>query len=441
MLPPLYAILSRDLNTSEANLGLATAVYVLLAALAAALFGYRGDKTNRRHLLILGTLLWASAMIATGFTTTIGWFFLWQSLTAVGVGAISSLGFSVISDLIPAHRRGLALSIWSMSQLIGGAIGAALASTIGAFDWRWVFWLIAATGLIFAALYTTIPEPERGQSDPELAPVFAAGSRYTHRINRASLRQLWQRRANRWLLLNSFLISLAVGSTVWIPRWAIARVQAEGYPLETATVVGNLFLFLFNVGVFTAIPAGHLGDRWQQHNVHGRTHLALIGLLGSIPFFITLYFLPLRGIVIPVDGNLLALILAAITSLFSNGWVLLMFIVAFLGVSLYAADGPNWAALITEVNLPEQRGTVLGLNRLARALGNAISIATAGFLFAYLSDRYPAPLNFAIGLALFQLLVIPAALCYLGVRRTIAQDTAAVKTTLTNRAKQLMIHD
>ena len=42
------------------------------------------------------------------------------------------------------------------------------------------------------------------------------------------------RPTNRWLILQGFFLSLAYGSTVWVPRWAIARVQAEGFDLENS---------------------------------------------------------------------------------------------------------------------------------------------------------------------------------------------------------------
>lgn len=437
MLPPLYAIIARDLNAHEAALGLVTAVYLFVVAVAAILWGYRGDQQQRKPLLLYGTLLWGTAMILTGLSQNYTQFLLFQMLTAVGVGGIASIGFSIISDMVPAQRRGLALSLWSISQGVGAALGSLLAGTVGAADWRWPFFFIAGAGFLFAILYLFTPEPLRGQAEPELAAVFATGHTYDHHIRRSDLLPILRQPTTRWLLAQSFTFALAFGSTLWIPRWAIARVQAEGYGLEMATVVGNMFVALFSLGAFTAVLSGHVGDRWHQRNPRGRPFLALGGLLAAIPFFILLYFIPLHGLNIPTDGHLGQIAWAVLLNLFTNGWIFLAFLVAILALVFQAVDAPNWAAMMTDVNLPEHRGTVIGLSRLTRASGSALSVAVASWLLTRL--MIDAPDNYAITLALFQLVVIPAALCYYRVSKTISQDITAVSQTLADRATSSQI--
>lgn len=432
MLPPLYAIIARDLNAEESALGLVTAAYLFVVAVAAVLWGYRGDQNRRKPLLFYGTLLWGSAMVLTGFSQNYTQFLIFQMVAAVGVGGIASIGFSVISDMIPAGRRGLALSLWSISQGAGAALGALLAGTVGAADWRWPFFLVAGAGFLFAFLYLFTPEPLRGHAEPELKSVFRTGHTYDYRIRRDELWPILQQRSTRWLLTQSFTFALAFGSTLWIPRWAIARVQAEGYGLETATIVGNMFVALFSLGAFTAVLSGHLGDKWQQRNPRARAYLAMGGLLAAIPFFVLLYFLPLHGLDIPAHGNLLQIAWAVLLNLFSNGWIFLAFIAALFALIFQAADAPNWAAMMTDANLPEHRGTVIGLSRLTRAVGSALSVGVASLLLTRLTA--PAPDNYAITLALFQLVAIPAALCYYRVSQTIAQDVTAVRQTLSRRA-------
>jgi predicted MFS family arabinose efflux permease len=65
VLPPLYAIIARDLQASDAALGSVTAVYILIVAIAAVLWGYRGDQKSRKPLLFWGTLVWVTAMLLT----------------------------------------------------------------------------------------------------------------------------------------------------------------------------------------------------------------------------------------------------------------------------------------------------------------------------------------------------------------------------------------
>jgi hypothetical protein len=220
-----------------------------------------------------------------------------------------------------------------------------------------------------------------------------------------------------------------------VPRWAIARVQAEGFGLEAATVIGNLFVTLFGAGAFLAIPAGYWGDKWQQRNPRARAILGAVGLFGSIPFFILLFFIPFKGVIIPAEGNVGQMATAVLLSLVTNGWVALAFLVALVALALNSAEAPNWAALITDVNLPEHRGTMVGISRLFRAVGNALSVGLTGVAIGRLTAVYAAPTNYAIGLSLFQLIVIPAGLCYVAIAKTAPGDITAVKQTLTQRAQ------
>ncbi len=245
-----------------------TAVYLIIVALSAIYWGYRGDRTKRKPLLFYGTLLWGAAMILTALSHSFAWFLLFQMVTAVGVGGISSVGFSVVSDIIPVPRRGMALSLWSISQRIGAAGGALLAGTLGALDWRLPFLVIAGLGFLF-----------------------------------------------------------------------------------------------------------------------------------------------------------------------TNPWVIFAFLVAFAAIALQSSDPSNWAAMLTDVNLPEHRGTVIGISRLFRAVGNALSVGAAGFLITALAVDYPSPDNYAITPAAFQFLVIPAGFCYYKVSQHIVKDRTAVTNTLKARAE------
>ncbi|MBE2221637.1 MAG: MFS transporter [Anaerolineae bacterium] len=438
VMPPLYALISREFDANETALGMVTAVYVLIAAISAAYWGYKGDHNNRKRILFGGTLLWVSAMTLTGFAESFWQFVLGQVITAVGIGSIASVGFSVVSDMIPVHRRGFALSLWSISQSLGAALGAILASTIGAFNWRYSFWIIALAGLVCAVLYLFTQEPERGKNEPELAPLFAAGQSYAYRIKRADIHKIFSNKSNRWLILQTTLLTLAFGSTTWVPRWAVAQVEALGFDLEISTAVGNVFVILFSVGILMAIPAGYLGDKWQKRNPKGRTWLAMIALLGAVPFFILLFFMPIKGIVLPDQGNFWEMSAQLGVNLLLNGWILSLFIVAFLAMALFSSEAPNWAALITDVNLPEHRGTTIGITRIFRAVGNAISIGLTGFVFTMLSTNFSPPMNFSIGLAFFQLLVIPAGVCYYFASKTVPADIDTVKQTLTTRAQSII---
>ncbi|KAJ5726103.1 uncharacterized protein N7483_007460 [Penicillium malachiteum] len=70
----------------------------------------------------------------------------------------------MISDLIPIHRRGFAMSMYSVGFLLGPAVGPIAGSLLAAAaGWRWVFWLLlilnGTTGVICALTYRETYEP------------------------------------------------------------------------------------------------------------------------------------------------------------------------------------------------------------------------------------------------------------------------------------------
>ncbi|KAJ5693028.1 hypothetical protein N7462_002451 [Penicillium macrosclerotiorum] len=69
-----------------------------------------------------------------------------------------------ISDLVPVHRRGLAMSMYSVGFLLGPAIGPIAGSLLNAAaGWRWIFWFLlivnGTAGIICALVYSETYTP------------------------------------------------------------------------------------------------------------------------------------------------------------------------------------------------------------------------------------------------------------------------------------------
>jgi len=443
IIPPLYALMAQGLEVSEAAIGLAATLRIFVTAISALLWGFWGDQRNRKPLLFYGTLIWSSALFLSGSAQSYGQLVLFFMLTAIGVGCIASIGFSVINDFIPPTRRGIAMSLWGLAQGTGWGTGAILASILGTENWRWPFWLIAGIGFIVALLYLLTYEPARGRTEPELAHLFKHGKQYTYRISYAQAKQLLAQASNRWLLLQGLIATVAYGSTLWMPRLFAAKVQAEGYSLETATIAGAIFTLLFQTGSYASILAGYVGDRWQQHYLGGRAMLSAVGTLGSVPFLIAMFFIPLRGLQIPSPDmftvtdvvGLLQLAGAVFLSVVTNGWVFFTFMIALIAFILSTIDAANRPALLSDVNLPEHRGTMAGLAILANGTGFALGNGLSGILFDYLTITLVSPWHYVVGLTLFQLFLIPAGLCYIRLIKTSPQDIIRVQKILHERGQ------
>jgi len=439
VLPPLYAVIAQDLNVTEASLGLVTALSILVVAVTALLWGYWGDRGNRKQLLLWGTLIWSVAMYMTSIATSYQQLLIYHLITAVGIGCIASVGFSIVTDLIPPHQRGLLMSFWGLSQAGGGGFGSLLGSMLGASNWRIPFLYTAGAGFLFAALYFWSYEPRRGQSEPELNKVFESGERYGRRIRKSDLREILANRSNIWLFLQGFMSTIAFGALVWMPRLYIGRLQSMGYDLETATVAGNLLSLIFQMGLYAAILSGIVGDRWQRTNLAARSWLCTIGSIGSVPFLILLFLLPIPEFFIPADATRIEIAWATITNVLGNGWVLVSFLVSLIGFGLMAMDVPNRSALLSELNQPEHRGTVAGMSTLLAGVGLAVGNGLTGIVLAWLSLWAAPPANYAYGLIIFQLFFLPAGYFYYRTTQSTPANIAHARRILVKRGRQTTI--
>ncbi|MEV5447608.1 MFS transporter, partial [Streptomyces sp. NPDC052644] len=414
-------------------LGLVTAVSFLVSAVAAVAWAYVGDRTNRKPLLMVGTLVWAAGTGGSAFATGFPTFLAAQLVAAVGLGAVGSVGFSVVTDLISPRRRGLVMSFWGLSQGVGTLAGTLTGGLLGATDWRRPFLLLTVVGLAATVAYLLTYDIRRGQSEPELAAAIEAGVDYDYRITRSDLPRILGRRTNRWLILQGLTAQAAFGSLVWLPVLFAERAQGQGYSTATAVVVGSVFATLFQLGGVFSIVGGLAGDALQRRTPRGRALVAAVGVLAALPFYLVLFFVPIR-IDVPDGGGTGAVVGAVLASVVTEPTVGLSLLTAVVALALTSANSPNWFALIADVNPPEHRGTVYSLGNLVNGVGRAAGNGLVGAAFHALRAAFPPPLNYAVGLAAFQLFFIPTGLMYWLASRTSPGDIAAVGDLLHDRA-------
>ncbi|MFI6133097.1 MFS transporter [Micromonospora sp. NPDC051141] len=433
LVPPLYGPISGALGVPQRLLGLVTAVSFLVSAVAAVGWAYVGDRTNRKPLLMVGTLIWAAGTGGSALAGHYSTFLVAQLVAAVGLGAVGSVGFSVVTDLISPRRRGLVMSFWGLSQGVGTLAGTLVGGLLGATDWRRPFLLLTGVGLAATMAYLFTYDIRRGQSEPELAEALDAGGEYDYRISRADLPRILARRTNRWLILQGLTAQAAFGSLVWLPVLFSQRAEAQGYSAATAVVVGSVFATLFQLGGVLSIVGGLVGDALQRRTPSGRARVAAVGVLAAVPFYLVLFFVPLR-IDVPDGGSSGAVVAAVLSSVLTEPTIGLSLLTAVVALALTSANSPNWFALIADVNPPEHRGTVYSLGNLVNGVGRAAGNGLVGVAFAALRVAFPPPLNYAVGLAAFQLFFVPTGIMYWLAARTSPRDIAQVHDLLHARA-------
>jgi MFS family permease len=225
-----------EFHLSDSGIAFLTGVSL---AIFYVLFGFPiswlTDRKSRRNIIAIALFAWSVMTAICGLART-----YWQLLGArIGVGVGEAGGTpaanSIISDYFPAHRRPMALTIFSLGAPIGAWVGYNLAGAIAdRYGWRAVFLALGAPGIIAAvAVLLTVPEPKRGCLDaenPETAPSFIATMKF-----------LWQQRSAVHVMVASALCALwGWGLTYWTPMY-LMRMYSLSVG-EAGALTGNAHL-------------------------------------------------------------------------------------------------------------------------------------------------------------------------------------------------------
>jgi len=106
--------------------------------------------------------------------------------------------------------------------------------------------------------------------------------------------------------------------------------------------------------------------------------------------------------------------------------ILMVLLAAIIGGILAPIAGPNIRAILINVNLPENRGSVLGVFNLADDLGKGL----APFFVGMLIQLLPRAIAYNVAVLFW----IPCALFWLGMSKSMIRDEATVQNSLSKRA-------
>lgn len=438
LFPPLFSSIAKDLNVQVSALGLVSGINILVTSISSIYWGYLSGKYNRSRLIIIGTIIWSASVFLTSRSSNYLQLFIFQVFTGIGLGCIASIGFSVLTDYIPHRFRGMLLSLWGMSQGFGGIAGALMASLIAPdTSWRKPFEIVSIIGLSLIILYLFIKEPTLGGSEPELQELIKKGYEYNYNIEFKHLHNIILKRSNILLFLQAFFFNITTGTLIWLPTLYISKMQNQGYNTKTAIVISGYLFALLQLGGLTSAYFGHLGDNFQRKTYKGRAILTSIFVFLMLPLYIIIFLLPMNNLSLPNSNNPMVLLLGLLKQIAVNPWMTLLFILALLASAAQSANTPNWLALITDVNLPEHRGTAFSIANLANGIGRTFGNAGVGILLSIVSVHSAEPQNYIITLILFQLFLIPSAFYYIKMAKYNVTDINEVNLTLNKRANNI----
>lgn len=87
--------------------------------LGVALAGYVADKIGRKKTMLITAFLFAISAIGSAVADTLTFFVVARIIGGVGVGAASMLSPLYISEIAPAHKRGMLVSLYQLAIVLG----------------------------------------------------------------------------------------------------------------------------------------------------------------------------------------------------------------------------------------------------------------------------------------------------------------------------------
>lgn len=359
-------ILSLMVQPIKADLGVSDFEMSLLQGFAFALFfcilglpfGRLADRYSRRHIIMVGVLLWSIMTIACGLADSYALLFLARMGVGVGEAALAPAGYSLLADMYRKERLVRAMSVFTLGGMIGGGLAflvggqvidyatTADATPFGLRPWQFTFVAVGLPGIVVAALFLLVHEPARRGAVTEAKPTVGEAFAY-----------LWSRRGDYGpvYFAATFMAVLSYGGLTWFPTHLIRTYGLT--PGETGLILGVIHI---GSPILGATLATVLTERFMARGLHDA---------------------PLRtiSIVAPLSGLFFLAPLAPTLELTIAMWVLaVLFSNAYYGVVVATLQ------TLTPNNLRATNSAILTLvvSMGGLALGAALIGGVSDILFA-----------------------------------------------------------
>ena len=327
--------------------------------------GYFSDKFGRKRILITTAVFFAVSAVGSAIPNDLSLFVIARFIGGVGVGAASMLSPMYISEIAPADKRGMLVTLYQLAIVIGiNLIYFVNLMIAGSGDELWninVGWRymlgseIIPAGLFLLALFF-VPESPRW---------LASKGR-----NKESLDIL--NKVNGESRANSMLREIT--ETLNEEKGTVRKLFAPG--LRTAMIVG-IFLALFSqiTGINAIIY--YAPDIFKSVGFGAESALfqtVIIGIVNTLFTFVALKFIDKAGrrtlLLWGISGMIICLAGVGIIFQFgfSSGPLLLVFILGFIA-SFASSLGPIPWVLISEIFPTKTRGIAMSFAIFAIWIG------------------------------------------------------------------------
>jgi predicted MFS family arabinose efflux permease len=341
LVSPLLPEIAPSLGATIASAATIVTAYTVVYALASPALGVFADRWPRKRSAIAGAIVFLGGNIGCAIAPGLGGLIAARGVAGLGAGLAGPAIWAYLAERTATHQRGRAISLgasaFSLGQLVGVPLGAALAAVGG---WRAPF---LAIGILM--LVATITLAGRLESPP-----VAATPRGLTALTRP-----WSLPAIRLGLLASFFQNAArLGAYTYVGVIFAARF---GMDVSALGLVGLLVGASSMVGSLTG---GIILDRLAQHSVPGIW----------VSVFAALLFIP-STVVVSTTGHMwVALTLLGLWFICAGAFF------SSQQTYLLSVDPGQRASVVAWNNSMLNAGTAVGTTALGFVVAGSVSFAT-----------------------------------------------------------------
>lgn len=298
----LVGPIKHDLHISDTKIGLLQGLaFSVLYTLMGLPLGRWADSANRRNLVVAGVLAWSAFTAACSAAKSFLTLFLARIGVGIGEASLSPSTYSMVSDLFPRERFGVALSVLYMGVFVGSSLALMVGGTtvdllartpmvtapiLGLVaSWRLTFVIVGAPGILFALLLFTVREPIR-----KGVLRVASGQQL-------SLREGMEQVRLRWQTVAGLALGMVFQSTCFYAfmSWAPAFLQrVHGWSAGQAGRALGMIVLIF--GCLGMYAGGSLCDRWHGKGVvDGPVRVGIPSAAGAGTLFVLAMLSPQAG--------------------------------------------------------------------------------------------------------------------------------------------------
>jgi MFS family permease len=271
--------------------GIISTVGLLGWAFGGFTFGIIADYIGRVRTLALSILIFSVFTALQGFAQDPLQFGIFRFFAGVGTGAEIIVGIPFVAEAFAESNRARILGIMMTGGAVGTLIAAQIYGLIGAYGWRWVFYVGIIPALLLVFIRRGMVEPERFSAVSERRQAISAKREHTEE-DREFMRfvpvQLFSRQ-NRYNTMVGLLFCVGTllaiwTSNIWLPTIQRGILAKEGILDNAAIAYISYGMTMWSIGgIFGYAAFGFIAD------AIGRRPAILIYNVGTLVVGLILY--------------------------------------------------------------------------------------------------------------------------------------------------------